>query len=167
MKEKSPINSPESLVSRRGFLEWTIWTTSSIIALAVAAPAATYFLAPAFKKREQSWVDLGDTSLIPVGTAVKVEYITRRRDGWLTVEGRSSAWVLTKDGKAFIAYDPHCTHLGCPYRWNQDTKQFLCPCHNGVFNEEGQVVSGPPPRPLDRLPVKVEDGRLFVEPKSV
>jgi Rieske Fe-S protein len=47
-------------------------------------------------------------------------------------------------------------------RWIADRKQFLSPCHNGVFDIHGNVVSGPPPRPLDRYEVKVENDQLFL-----
>jgi len=40
-------------------------------------------------------------------------------------------------------------------RWNAPKKQFLCPCHGGVYDRDGRVVSGPPPRPLERLNVRV------------
>jgi Rieske Fe-S protein len=43
------------------------------------------------------------------------------------------------------------------------TGGFYCPCHNGVFAKDGTVVSGPPPRPLDRFEVKIEDGILYVQ----
>jgi Rieske Fe-S protein len=55
-----------------------------------------------------------------------------------------------------------CTHLGCRVRWIADQESFFCPCHNGVFDAQGSVVSGPPPRPLDRYEVKVEGDQLFV-----
>jgi Rieske Fe-S protein len=53
--------------------------------------------------------------------------------------------------------------LGCRVRWVADKDGFYCPCHNGVFAKDGSVVSGPPPRPLDRFESKVEDGVLFVK----
>ena len=84
----------------------------------------------------------------------------------MTTERRSSAWVLTSNNKDFIVYDPRCTHLGCPYRWDADKKVFLCPCHNGVFGVDGQVISGPPPRPLNRYAAKVTGDRVMTLPKS-
>jgi Rieske Fe-S protein len=56
-----------------------------------------------------------------------------------------------------------CTHLSCRVRWVAERGQFFCPCHNGVFDKEGLVVSGPPPRPLDRYEVKVEGDQLFIK----
>jgi Rieske Fe-S protein len=47
-------------------------------------------------------------------------------------------------------------------RWIAEDERFYCPCHNGVFAKDGSVVSGPPPRPLDRFENKVEDGILYI-----
>lgn len=55
-----------------------------------------------------------------------------------------------------------CTHLGCHVRWIADKNKFFCPCHNGVFDKYGNVVSGPPPRPLDRYEVKARDAQLYI-----
>jgi len=94
---------------------------------------------------------------------VKLDYIQRQVDGWATVEGRNSVWVL-RQGFNVVVFNPHCTHLGCAYRWDDKREAFLCPCHSGVYDKEGKVLSGPPPRPLDRYQAKIEDGRLLILP---
>lgn len=58
-----------------------------------------------------------------------------------------------------------CTHSGCLVAWNQETKHFVCPCHGGTYDLQGAVVSGPPPRPLDELPVTVENGKVYLAPR--
>ena len=73
-----------------------------------------------------------------------------------------TVFVVTEDGRNFVALSNICTHLGCRVRWVSDQGKFFCPCHNGVFDKDGNVVSGPPPRPLDRYDVKVEDGQIFI-----
>jgi Rieske Fe-S protein len=61
-------------------------------------------------------------------------------------------------------YNGRCTHLGCNYSLDAEKKVFRCPCHTGFFDlKTGAVLGGPPPRPLDTLPVKVEDGVLYAE----
>ncbi len=86
-----------------------------------------------------------------------------RTTGWIVNQEELSAYVLTDDGRNYIAMSNICSHLGCRVRWIADQDGFFCPCHNAVFNKEGQVVSGPPPRPLDRFEVKVEDDQLFLK----
>lgn len=151
-------------MDRRDFLHYSIGGLGLLMGASLLVPALTYFLSPAWKKKEEDWVFLGEAGKMPLGKPAKVEFVQRRKDGWMTIEEKKSAWVVSKDGKTFSVFDPHCTHLGCPYRWDDVKQEFLCPCHNAVFSMEGEVVSGPPPRPLDRYDVKVEAGKLWALP---
>ena len=65
----------------------------------------------------------------------------------------------------FIAMSTRCMHLGCPVRYIDAAKRFVCPCHGGVYNFEGQVDGGPPVRPLDRFYTRVRDGQLEIGPR--
>jgi Rieske Fe-S protein len=77
--------------------------------------------------------------------------------------GRYPALVLnTEDG--LKAYSAVCTHFACLVKYNAETGEIDCPCHEGYFDPlDGSVISGPPPRPLDALPVDVaEDGLIYI-----
>jgi len=78
-------------------------------------------------------------------------------------EEEVGVYVLTEDGRDYLAMSNICTHLGCRARWIAEREQFFCPCHNGVFDKHGYVVSGPPPRPLDEFETKIEDGNLYIQ----
>lgn len=80
----------------------------------------------------------------------------------MTVSGRSSVWLVRHEDESITAFEPHCTHLGCPYSWSEDEALFLCPCHDGAFDIAGKVVKGPPPRSLDRFRVSVEEGKVLI-----
>lgn len=160
----SEINSSSGKMGRRSFLAWGAAGLGGVIALVLGSAGLSYFISPAFKKDDEDWVDLAGTKDVKPGSPVKIDFVVRTRDAWAMTEKRSSAWVATSDGRAFTVFDPRCTHLGCPYRWDQSKEQFLCPCHAGVFSADGAVVSGPPPRPLDRYDVKVVNGRLLIRP---
>ena len=56
-----------------------------------------------------------------------------------------------------------CTHARCTVAWQLSSRQFRCPCHRGTYDSDGTVVSGPPPRALDRLRVVVENGTVYLE----
>ncbi|MGH7814319.1 MAG: ubiquinol-cytochrome c reductase iron-sulfur subunit [Candidatus Binataceae bacterium] len=84
-------------------------------------------------------------------------------EGWETDDSQVTAWVVRRPNGIEV-FDPHCTHLGCAYRWDTQTKEFTCPCHGGVFSITGKVLSGPPPRPLDIYPYEVREGVLYVVP---
>ena len=151
-------------MDRRNFLKYSINGLGFLVGASLFIPAAGYFLSPIWKKEEEDWILLGDSEGVPLGKPMQVEFTQRRKDGWMTVEQRRSAWMVTKDGKDFTVFDPHCTHLGCPYRWDEGRGQFICPCHTAIFDLDGNVVSGPPPRPLDRMEAKVEAGKIWVKP---
>ncbi|MCE5311645.1 MAG: ubiquinol-cytochrome c reductase iron-sulfur subunit [Nitrospiraceae bacterium] len=60
------------------------------------------------------------------------------------------------------ALSPVCTHLGCTVVWDHNSSEFVCPCHAGRYNISGEVISGPPPKPLERFTLRVESGRVFI-----
>jgi Rieske Fe-S protein len=65
----------------------------------------------------------------------------------------------------FIAISTRCMHLGCPVRFVEASKKFICPCHGGVYDFDGGVSGGPPVRPLDHFYVRVQDGQVQVGPR--
>ncbi len=148
--------------SRRDMLRYGLWGVGGLMVAMVGAPVTGFFIAPALKQEGSVWVPAAPIKDIPLGVPTPIEYMQRARDGWVRTESRHSAWVLTRDGKNFVAYDPRCTHLGCAYTWKADRNQFFCPCHDGIFDVDGKVVSGPPPRPLDRYETKVLSGVLYL-----
>lgn len=72
------------------------------------------------------------------------------------------AVVLQPAPGQFVALSAVCTHLGCVVSWQAAAGEFLCPCHGGRFSAEGQVISGPPPKPLEVLPVELDGDQLRV-----
>jgi len=79
----------------------------------------------------------------------------------------SSAAVLinTSDGE-LRAFSATCTHLTCTVRYEGDSGTLFCPCHNGRFDLAGNVLSGPPPRPLEAFEVEVSGGDIYVSKKD-
>ncbi|MDH4162913.1 MAG: Rieske (2Fe-2S) protein [Nitrospirota bacterium] len=55
-----------------------------------------------------------------------------------------------------------CSHLGCLVNYHKDKREFICPCHGGKYDLNGRNIAGPPPAPLTKLPVKVENGVVLV-----
>lgn len=74
----------------------------------------------------------------------------------------SSAVLVRRAGGDLVALSAVCTHLGCIVQWRKEKQDFLCPCHGGLFSPEGVVLSGPPPKPLARIPFRVADGKITV-----
>jgi Rieske Fe-S protein len=150
-------------INRRDFLKVSTWAIAGVISAAMAIPAIAFILGPALKKSEaQTWIRLGDIAKVELGTPTLFKVDIERQAGWIVEREKRSAYVLTDNGRDFVAMSSICTHLGCRVRWIPEREQFYCPCHDGVFDKEGNVVSGPPPRPLDRYEIKVEDNQLLI-----
>lgn len=74
----------------------------------------------------------------------------------------SAAVLIRRQGGEIAAFSAVCTHLGCIVQWEKDKQDFLCPCHAGHYDASGAVISGPPPKPLVKLPFAVANGNITV-----
>jgi Rieske Fe-S protein len=93
------------------------------------------------------------------GDASSPTYVAARYEG--QEETAPGIFVRQVDGKPQVL-SARCTHAGCAVTWRNGEKDFFCPCHNGHFDENGKVVSGPPPRPLDRIQAEAVNGDLYI-----
>lgn len=75
-------------------------------------------------------------------------------------------FYISRTSKGIIALWQKCTHLGCAVPWDEDSQQFHCPCHGSLFDEYGEVLSGPAPRPLDYFPIDIQSGEVWVDTGS-
>jgi len=135
-------------MKRRKFLNLLL----SILGL-TAAGSFVYplmrFLAPASGKAKFTQTIL-KKSEIPVGEAKDISLDS------------TPAMVINRPDKGFIVLSRVCTHLGCLVDYNKAENRIICPCHGAIFDLEGNVVSGPPPRPLSRVPLKVEGETIVI-----
>jgi len=69
---------------------------------------------------------------------------------------------LLRTAEGVTARSLLCTHQGCKVRWYPDKQLYICPCHEGKFDANGDVVYGMPPRPLARLEVTIQNGQVTV-----
>ena len=142
-----------------------VYAAQALLGLALAVPAVGYLLTPLLETRGKTeWVPLGDSAPSASDPPRRIEFTTKERDGYVVRERRRAVWVVADPatGEA-IVFRGECTHLGCNFDWSADEKLFACPCHGGRFDRTGRNVAGPPPRPLDRLPVKAENGIIYVK----
>ena len=74
------------------------------------------------------------------------------------------AILIRLESGDFVAYTQRCTHLSCPVQFAAATNRLECPCHNGVFDAAtGNVLEGPPPRPLPRITLRMSGDEIFAE----
>jgi Rieske Fe-S protein len=145
---------------RRKFLAQVIATCLAFIAALLGIPAVGALVAPALKSEEAAWFPLGSADSFQEGAPKQVSITVPQTDGWIQTTQVKSVWVVRDGGDEFTVFNGRCTHLGCAYSWQTPQNQFTCPCHAGVYALDGHVLAGPPPRPLDTLPVREENGQL-------
>lgn len=158
----------ESDLNRRKFMEIGIYAISGTIA-AVSGVALTRFaIGPSFNKKKSKWIEIElENNPDDRGGFKRVVLEYETKDGWLTQNAKSLAYVKRIKEDEVIAINATCTHLGCIVTWKEDQKIFQCPCHNGRYDVDGKVISGPPPAPLKRHKTKVEDGRILLSTEAV
>jgi hypothetical protein len=158
-------------VTRRRLMEGGAQVAGGIAVAMIALPGLGFALGPLFEETEpERWQDVGPEddfnkntyvpkviSISPeVGDAGKTTIYVRQYD-----PARDKK-VEGQDPLPYVAISTRCAHLGCPVRYIQASGKFVCPCHGGVYGYQGEVIGGPPVRPLDRFYTKVENGRVLV-----
>ena len=130
----------------------------------VAIPVIGYVFSAFAHKRiaPEQWIDMGDINRYPAGMTKLATYRNPFTRPWDGPTSDIPCWVRRVDEKTFQVFAINCTHLGCPVRWFQESKLFMCPCHGGAYYEDGSRAAGPPPRGLFEYAVKVENGQLFI-----
>lgn len=129
----------------------------------IGIPLLGYLLSVFIKKYPLEWVSLGALTKFPDGTTRLAEYRNPYNRPWDGVTANIPVWVRHVSGNEFQVFAINCTHLGCPVRWFEESRLFMCPCHGGVFYENGDHAAGPPPRGLYTHSYKVENNELFIQ----
>ena len=138
---------------------------NAIVAVILAVPILRFLLSPIIQERKgdyQSWVPLGNLAEFPSGQTRLATYrnpVERPTDG---ETADIPCWVRNIDGQSFQVFAINCAHLGCPVRWFPQSSLFMCPCHGGVYYQDGSRASGPPERGLFEYQYKIEDGNLLI-----
>jgi quinol---cytochrome c reductase iron-sulfur subunit, bacillus type len=156
------VNPPPAPVSRRSVLFKLGLAINAVAALLMGVPLVGYVVSAIARRGQQAWVTLGPVANFPERQTRLASYTNPFTVPWDGKTADIPCWVRRLDGERFQVFAINCTHLGCPVRWFQESGLFMCPCHGGVFYEDGRHASGPPPRALYQYVYRVRDGRLEV-----
>lgn len=156
MDRRTKDKTAEPAGGRRDFMK-RLWQILGIVALAELLWFIISLLKPSKETHKSRPAEIlrviGNVDEFPAGSVtpdrVNRLYIVREKDG------------------AFLALSLTCPHLGCSVLWNEETQRFDCPCHSSAFDRRGIVLSSPAPRPLDYLPVIIEEGKVKVDMGSI
>lgn len=126
---------------RRGFLDNLLGAGFVSTVVAMAYPVWRYLIPPASGEPVTQSVVAAQASQVKPNSGMLFKF-----------GSRPGLLIRNPDGE-LQAFNAICTHLDCTVQYKADTSQIWCACHNGLYDLSGNVVSGPPPRPLDRLVV--------------
>lgn len=162
----SKAGGSEADAGRRRALGMLIGAGSVAYAGAVAVPGYAYLTGddatPA--SPTQSWKRVAQLERLPDGKPERVRILGETRDAFTVTRGQTlgSVW-LERSGERVRALSAECPHLGCAIDLAGDSKSYGCPCHTSRFGLDGKAESGPSPRGMDELAVRIVDGWVEVE----
>ena len=151
----------EQALTRRQFLMVGFWSATCAATLIVGGVGTRFLIGHSLVGRAEGWIALGNLSELPPKQMHRVTYSYRAKDLWRDIEQFGVLYVYSEDGATFTVLDATCPHLGCNVHWKEEQDRFACPCHKGVFTRQGELVSGPPPKPLRQLQTEIQDGILL------
>ena len=178
---------PGERFPRNRFLEGATLGFGAVIGGLVTVPAVGFMIVPAFKGQGYPKVDLGPLENFTPDQWFVTKFFMHPEAGevWHRTAYIRNNGLLNSE-PSFTIISNRCAHLGCPVQPNgpvQDnqTKEidlakgqrvtmipaipaggYGCPCHGGQYDVEGNRVSGPPVRALDRYDFSIVDGHLIL-----
>jgi len=153
-------------MSRRDLFAKIGLIANGLVLGVLAAPVVGYLLSPILRGdrgQYKRWVSLGTVDEFPEGQTRLATFqnpISTSSDG---ATDHIPCWVRRVQGERFQVFAINCAHLGCPVRWFSQSRLFMCPCHGGVYYEDGSHASGPPPRGLFEYEYSIQNCRLLIE----
>lgn len=150
-------------LKRVDFVKSAVAVLGTIIGGFIALPGIGYLISPALKmETSDAWIPLGPLDNYPVNTPTLFNFTRTKNNGWEKTVNSYGVYVVNQGSDQVRVYSNMCTHLSCRVIWQGENEIYHCPCHDGNFSPEGEVVGGPPPRPLDVYETKIEDGVLSI-----
>lgn len=142
--------SPFLKIGRRKFLDYLFGTGLVALAGAMLYPILRYLIPPKVKEVT--------TASVVVGKAFELA----PNSGRIFAFGGKPAILLRTPEGELRAFTAVCTHLACTVQYRSDFRHIWCACHDGHYDLHGQVLSGPPPRPLEEYKVTVKGDDVIV-----
>jgi cytochrome b6-f complex iron-sulfur subunit len=137
--------------SRRRWLSRLLGTSLAATVVSFLYPILRYVVPPIASEPSQSEVELD----------VKASEILPNTARIVPFAGKAVLLLKTASGE-LKALTATCTHLACTVQYRAERSDIWCACHNGTYDLNGMNVSGPPPRPLTKLDVKVQGDKVVI-----
>lgn len=136
---------------RRTFMGWLVRGFLSLWGLGAAGVGLAFLKPPEAERRpSEGLVRCGSFSALAVGEARFIRH------------GSTPIVVVRASETGVVALPAICTHMRCVLKWDPRTASLLCPCHQGSFDHNGNVLAGPPSRALVRYPAEIQADEIVV-----
>lgn len=163
VSESLPTVAPRQPMDRRTFLQHAgVAFLGAGCALALGGIAAGTLVGPALSESPKQWVPVAALDQIQRNGVTTVVISYDVKSGPYT-QPVSAPVLVSQTGNQIVCFNATCPHLGCTVHWDGLSERFRCACHGGNFDRQGNVLAGPPPRPLGRYAFKIDSGHLLVE----
>jgi Rieske Fe-S protein len=139
---------------RRGIVRWILGGGFAASAASFIYPAIRFMNPPDIPEASVNEVSAGKVNDLKPDTGAIVKF------------GNRPALLIRVGESEFRAFSAVCTHLNCTVQFQTQTRQIWCACHNGLFDLNGKVVSGPPPRPLEEFAVRVRGDEVVISRRA-
>ncbi len=159
--------------ARRGVLAGlAAVVTGALITLTPLSAGLMFALDPIRRRRprfqgadKDGYLPVVNLDQLPTdGTPVRFTIRADLKDAWNLFKDRTIGTVYLRNVENnVIAFTDVCPHLGCKINYQSSSHHFFCPCHASTFDLDGTKVNVIPPRNMDSLPTKVENGRVWVK----
>jgi len=161
--EALAVLAPEPQVPRRNFLLRVGIGLSALAGALASVPIVGYLLSPLRNAGQRSWVRVGALSEFPIGETRLTTFANPSHEAWDGPTSMMPCYVRRMANDRFQVFAVNCAHLGCPVRWFPESGLFMCPCHGGVYYDDGSRASGPPPRGLFEYQWQIRRDELWVQ----
>ncbi len=139
---------------RRSLVKWLIGGGFVASLTSFLYPAIRYLSPPKTSQSDVNQIVAGKTNSLPPNSGKIVRF------------GDQPVILIHVRGDDWRAFSAICTHLSCIVQYDPDRRQIWCPCHDGRYDLRGNVVGGPPPKPLEEYQVRLSQDEVVVTRKS-
>jgi cytochrome b6-f complex iron-sulfur subunit len=141
---------------RREFIKKSVYGVLAILGLGFLIPGIKLISPTGKAEKELVFFPLISEDDLPRSGVKKAELL-------FSVSGkeRKTRVFIVPAPEGPVVFSATCSHLGCLVNYHKDKQEFVCPCHGGRYDLAGKNIAGPPPAPLTRFPIRMQDGMLL------
>jgi menaquinol-cytochrome c reductase iron-sulfur subunit len=139
---------------------------SALVAGAVGIPTLIAGISPIWQPLGTKWRRVGTLDRFRPGQVTRA-IVEPEADVWPRRFGELAVFVWRPVAAELVVFSQSCTDLGCPLEYEAGSACFLCPCHGGIFAQDGRRLAGPPKTPMLRYAHRLRDDVLEIDVTSL